>query len=67
MPGYRLYYLGRFSGHIQRSHEFDAGDDEAAIAVAESVRGDNGMELWCRQRKVRDWESRPVRPLKPLP
>jgi hypothetical protein len=65
MPHYRLYYLDRFSGHVQRSHEFVADDDEAATAVAQSVRGDNAMELWCRQRKVRDWKAKPVRPLKP--
>jgi hypothetical protein len=63
MPRYRLYYFSRFSGQIQRSHEFEADGDEAAIAAAEGVRGDDVMELWCRQRKVRDWEARPVRPM----
>jgi len=35
---YRLYFMDRFSGHIEHHREFEAEDDEAAIATAEGWR-----------------------------
>lgn len=54
---YRLYFLHPHSGHIIRFAEFDAPDDEAAIALAAEQEGDQPLELWCRQRKVKRFES----------
>ena len=34
MSGYRLFFMDRFSGHIEHSREFIAADDSEAIAVA---------------------------------
>ena len=54
---YRLFV---FNGgrHIQRSHEFEAEDDEAAIDIAEGRREECPTELWQRDRCVKRWESR---------
>lgn len=52
---YRLYFLD--GGHITKSHEFIADNDEAAIKVAESWREGRAVELWCRNRKVKSWEG----------
>ena len=35
---YRLYFMDRFSGHIDHFREFEAADDEAALALAEQWR-----------------------------
>ncbi|MEA3080311.1 MAG: hypothetical protein QOF05_1719, partial [Sphingomonadales bacterium] len=32
---YRLYFMHRFSGHIDHYREFEAEDDEAALVIAE--------------------------------
>ena len=58
LPDYRLFYLDRFSGRIKRSHEFEADHDAAAIALAEMVRGDDAVELWCRSREVQRWAAK---------
>ena len=51
---YRLYFLDG-AGHISKSHEFLAADDDAAIKVAEGWREGRAMELWQRTRVVRRW------------
>ena len=38
MRYYRLYFMDRFSGHIDHFREFEAVDDDAALAIAESWR-----------------------------
>jgi len=55
MSYYRLYFMDRFSGHIDRFREFDAEDDGAAVAIAEGWREGRPMELWNRNRKLRRW------------
>ncbi len=57
MPYFRLYYFDRFSGHIDHFREFDAEDDGAAIAVAERWNDGRPMELWNRERRLKQWES----------
>ena len=56
MPYFRLYYFDRFSGHIDHFREFDAEDDGAAIAVAERWNDGRPMELWNRERRLKQWE-----------
>ena len=53
---YRLYFMDRFSGHIDHFREFEAEDDVSAIATAEDWNGDQPMELWNRQRKLKRWD-----------
>ena len=55
MPYYRLYFLDRFSGHIEHFREFEADHDDAALAIAEGWRDDKPVELWNRNRKLRNW------------
>lgn len=57
MNYYRLYFMHRFSGHIDHFREFDAENDERAIAVAEGWREDQPMELWNQERKLRHWDG----------
>jgi hypothetical protein len=54
---YRLYYFDRFSGHIDHFREFEAEDDAAAIAAAESWSSNGPMELWNRERRLKRWDS----------
>jgi hypothetical protein len=61
MRYYRLYFMDRFSGHIDHFREFEAEDDDSALEIAESWREDRPMELWNRQRKLKHWDS-PVLP-----
>ena len=46
MNGYRLYYMDRFSGHIDHRRDFVAAGDTAAIEVASGWTTDQPMELW---------------------
>jgi hypothetical protein len=55
MRYYRLYFMDRFSGHIDHFREFEAADDDAALAIAERWREDRPMELWNLERKLRQW------------
>ena len=55
---YRLYFLEGVERRFSRSHEFEAKDDEAAISIAQSWLEGRPAELWCRERKVKSWESR---------
>ena len=51
---YRLYFLDG-AGHISKSHEFLAADDDAAVKIAESWREGRPMELWQHTRVVKRW------------
>ena len=57
MPYYRLYFMDRFSGHIDHFREFEAEDDEGALVIAEGWHEDRPMELWNRQRKLKHWDE----------
>ena len=54
---YRLYFMDRFSGHIDLCREFEADDDQAALAIAEGWRNGRAMELWNLQRKLKRWDE----------
>ena len=56
MRYYRLYFMDRFSGHIDQFREFEAEDDDVALAIAEGWREDRPMELWNRERKLKYWD-----------
>lgn len=57
MVYYRLYFMNRNNGHILRFAEFEAPDDDAAIALATEHEGNMPLELWCRHRKVARLEA----------
>ncbi|MFL6721111.1 MAG: hypothetical protein ACJ8FT_04805 [Sphingomonas sp.] len=57
---YRLYFMHRFSGHIDHFREFEAADDDAAMRIAEGWREDQPMELWNLERKLRHWAEEPL-------
>ena len=57
---YRLYYMDRFSGHIDHFREFEAEDDSAAMIIAERWHDGRAMELWNRHRKLKRWSETPV-------
>jgi len=57
MRYYRLYFMDRFSGHIEHFREFEADDDAAALAIAEDWREAQPMELWNRERKLMHWDA----------
>ena len=59
---YRLYFMDRFSGHIDHFREFEAEDDGAALALAEQWRNGTPMELWNRHRKLKHWDEIAVLP-----
>ena len=63
MSEYRLYFMDRFSGHIDHRREFLADDDAAAVHVAEGWRTGDPMELWQGGRKLRRWEAGDPMPL----
>lgn len=48
---YKLYCLDP-RGRIQRRHEFEAADDDAAIAAARVRFSGETCELWCGTRKI---------------
>jgi hypothetical protein len=54
---YRLYFMDRFSGHIDLCREFEADDDQTALAIAEGWRNGRAMELWNLQRKLKRWDE----------
>ena len=57
MVYYRLYFMDRFSGHIDHFREFEAEGDDTAIEIANSWRNGHAMELWNRHRKLKRWEE----------
>ena len=57
MRYYRLYFMDGFSGHIEHFREFEAEDDDSAVAIAEAWREGQPMELWNRERKLRHWDA----------
>ena len=57
MPYYRLYFFDRFSGHIDHFREFDEDDDAAAIDLADGWNDGRPMELWNRERLLKQWTS----------
>lgn len=57
MAGYRLYFMDRYSGHIEQRREFFAHDDAAAVAIAESWSTGQPMELWEGDRKLKRWDA----------
>ena len=59
MRYYRLYFMDRFSGHIDNFRDFEAAD-ETACAIAEGWHDDQPMELWNRDRKLKRWEPPPL-------
>jgi hypothetical protein len=62
MSGYRLYFMDRFSGHIDHRREFFAKDDAAAIAIAARWNTGQPMELWLDDHKLKRWEAAPATP-----
>jgi hypothetical protein len=63
MNGYRLYYMDRFSGHIDHRRVFVAAGDTAAIKAANGWTTDQPMELWQAGRKVKRWEPASAIPM----
>jgi len=57
MSGYRLYFMDRFSGHIEHRREFVANDDASAIAIASGWSTGQPMELWLDSHKLKRWEA----------
>ncbi len=57
MINYRVYFMDRFSGHIDHFREFEADGDSAAIGIAEEWANGRPMELWDRHRKLKRWDS----------
>ena len=57
---FRLYFMDRFSGHIDHCREFEAENDEAALTIADDWREDRPMELWNLERKLKHWDDEPV-------
>ena len=57
---YRLYFMDRFSGHIDHYREFEAENDDAALAIAEDWREGQPMELWNLHRKLKHWDEEPL-------
>jgi hypothetical protein len=63
VQGYHLYFMDRYSGHIDHRRDFLAEDDSAAVATAQGWYGGAPMELWLGGRKIKRWEERPLAPL----
>jgi hypothetical protein len=57
MGHYRLYFMDRFSGHIDHVREFEADDDPSAIKIANEWHQGGPMELWSRHHKLKRWTS----------
>ena len=56
MPGYRLYFMDRFSGHIEQRRDFFADDEAKAMAIAEEWSNGQLTELWEGSHKLRRWD-----------
>jgi hypothetical protein len=46
----------RWTGHIEKSHEFGADDDLKAIRISVGWREGRPMELWQQGRRVKVWD-----------
>jgi hypothetical protein len=57
MAFYRIYQLRGPKNEVESFDEFEADNDESALARAEEHRGLNAMELWSGHRKVQRWEA----------
>ena len=62
MGGYRLYFMDRFSGHIDHRRDFVADSDAEAVAIAHGWFAGSPMELWSGHRKLRRWEAEALAP-----
>ena len=62
MAGYRLYFLDRFSGHIQHRREFFADDDAEAMSIAAGWNTGGPMELWQSDHKLKRWDAEVIAP-----
>jgi hypothetical protein len=62
MGGYRLYFMDRFSGHIDHRREFVADSDAEAIEIAHGWFDGTPMELWTGSHKLKRWEADPLAP-----
>lgn len=60
MAGYRLYFMDRYSGHIEHRREFLAEDDAEALAIALSWSTGQPMELWAGSHKLKRWEAEAI-------
>jgi hypothetical protein len=56
---YRLYFLDRYSGHIDSVEDFPCADDVGAICLVQERELAVPAELWCSGRKVRRFDARP--------
>ena len=65
MGGYRLYFMDRFSGHIDHRRDFLADDDDAAVRIAQGWDCGQPMELWQRGHKLKRWDGNSAVPLSP--
>jgi hypothetical protein len=63
MGGYRLYFMDRFSGHIDHRRDFIASSDAKAVEIAKRWFDGSPMELWLGSAKLRRWEAEPLAPL----
>ena len=62
MGGYRLYFMDRFSGHIEHRREFLADNDASAIIIADGWATGQPMELWIGTHKLKRWDARAISP-----
>ena len=60
MSQYRLYFMDRFSGHIDHVREFEAAGNAEAIETANNWHEGGPMELWSRHHKLKRWDSQRV-------
>ncbi len=60
MGHYRLYFMDRFTGHIDHVREFEAADNADAIAIANDWHEGGPMELWSRHHKLKRWDYQRV-------
>ena len=56
MPDYRVYFFDGH-GHIDRRQDLAMDNDVAAIGFVESLQARVARELWCGERKVRQWAA----------
>lgn len=62
MADYRLYFMDRFSGHIDHHREFAAENDATAASIARQWSTGQPMELWCGTHKLKRWEAEVIAP-----